>query len=179
MPVSGGLLGLDWGATPEAATERLGQAAVSGDLARYPLDQVTAKLATEDAFFPSALTSDRLRPDDTLELSFAEDALVGARVRFGYAFRHLGLRSDSLSESAMNLLARGEFHGMIGELTARYGAPSFITEEHVRLGNMHVVGSALFVAEDGGPVQLFLGHETASLAGEMRWLAPVARSGGF
>ncbi|MEM0987395.1 MAG: hypothetical protein AAGK00_00840 [Pseudomonadota bacterium] len=176
----GTVLGLDWGISPEEARRRLDLTpATDDDLQTYQLDTVVARVRVSGRFCPSILQSEWVQDDGALELSYQGGGLAGARVRFDCSFRQLGQRSDTLSDQAMVLLARGEFHRTLTEMVARYGPPAYVADEHARIANMHVVGMALFVAKDGGPIELVFGHRGASLAVEIRWLSAVQTGGGF
>lgn len=173
------MLGLSWGAGPDAVRGRLAGLTpdVSGNAMIWPLTAVTDRLAAEETAVPEAIAASD-RDGDALRCRFKAKRLVGIEADFGYRFEAIGQNPDTLSDQAMAAIARSEWSKLLHQMSTRYGAPATLADTQARAGTFQIVGWALIVGQ-GTAIRVSFGHDVRGLAGEISYLPQVSSEAGF
>lgn len=169
------MFGLNWGADQAAVLMRfsgLVPVVQTDGQIEWLLFDVAQSLLEERAFLPTQMQSAPERDVDRVSLGFEGGGLVSARLNFGYGFDTIGQDSDTLSDMAMAAFARAQFADLLAQMACGYGAPAHNLEAHARLGNWHIIGSALYIRPDGSPMSLRFGHDVMNLVGDLTVMAP-------
>ncbi|MFK7944297.1 MAG: hypothetical protein AB8B85_15475 [Paracoccaceae bacterium] len=175
------MFGLEWGMPPQAVLARLALQPLDQDHEQVVvgLDSLVARLIDRQAFCPSLFIRLGDACNGKLHLSFVEDGLAGADLRFRFEFEALGKPTDGLSDQAMAAFARVEMQSVIYEFITRYGPPVHTTESYMRWENAHPVGITVFRTVDADSIQLLMGHDGSGVIGAVRYLPPMSGGGGF
>lgn len=175
--------GLNWGLSRKSVRERFSGLTPGADAEHalaFPLSTVAERIWSHGGFCPGVFLSAPERIGDEVTFEFSRDQLNSIFVRFGYGFGQIGQDPDTLSEQAMTIYARAEFHKLVYELSVKYGSPDYISEHHGRSGAIHVQGIALFGSDRHGQMQLMFGHDGgSSLMGEISHHARRSEAIGF
>lgn len=175
--------GLTWGLSRKSVRERFSGLTPGADAEHaltFPLNTLAERIWSQGGFCPGVFLSSPERNGDEVTFEFARDRLHAVFLRFGYGFGQIGQDPDTLSEQAMTIYARAEFHKLIYELSVKYGSPDYVSEQQARAGAIHVQGIALFGSENHGQMQLMFGHDGGSaLMGEIWHHSRKANTAGF